>query len=120
MEYPMTDTEHHKHLNPVYYMDSEGVQHPFTPEMANDKRFADLVLDAGTETRYQEDSFGPYFLLNLRVTKNIGRYVSVAFCANNFTQSNPKKYTRSTQQYTIQNPGLYYGAEYDDPVLKEF
>ena len=108
---PMTDTEHHKHLNPVYYMDSEGVQHPFTPEMANDKRFADLVLDAGTETRYQEDSFGPYFLLNLRVTKNIGRYVSVAFCANNFTQSNPKKYTRSTQQYTIQNPGLYYGAE---------
>ena len=108
---PMTDTEHHKHLNPVYYMDNEGVQHPFTPEMANDKRFADLVLDAGTETRYQEDSFGPYFLLNLRVTKNIGRYVSVAFCANNFTQSNPKKYTRSTQQYTIQNPGLYYGAE---------
>ena len=108
---PMTDTEHHTLLNPVYYMDSEGVQHPFTPEMANDKRFADLVLDAGTETRYQEDSFGPYFLLNLRVTKNIGRYVSVAFCANNFTQSNPKKYTRSTQQYTIQNPGLYYGAE---------
>ena len=108
---PMTDTEHRKRLNPVYYMDSEGVRHPFAPEMANDKRFADLVLDAGTLTRYQEDSFGPYFLLNLRVTKEIGRYVSVAFCANNFTQSNPKKYTRSTQQYTIQNPGLYYGAE---------
>lgn len=108
---PMTDIEHRKRLNPVYYMDSDGVRHPFTPEMANDKRFADLVLDAGTLTRYQEDSFGPYFLLNLRVTKEIGRYVSVAFCANNFTQSNPKKYTSSTQQYTIQNPGLYYGAE---------
>ena len=108
---PMTDIEHRKRLNPVYYMDSDGVRHLFTPEMANDKRFADLVLDAGTLTRYQEDSFGPYFLLNLRVTKEIGRYVSVAFCANNFTQSNPKKYTSSTQQYTIQNPGLYYGAE---------
>ena len=108
---PMTDIEHRKRLNPVYYMDSDGVRHPFTPEMANDKRFTDLVLDAGTLTRYQEDSFGPYFLLNLRVTKEIGRYVSVAFCANNFTQSNPKKYTSSTQQYTIQNPGLYYGAE---------
>ena len=42
-------------------MDSEGVQHPFTPEMANDKRFADLVLDAGTETRYQERFVLPYF-----------------------------------------------------------
>lgn len=108
---PMTDTEHRKRLNPVYYMDSEGIRRTFTSEMANDKRFADLVLDAGTLTRYQEDSFGPYFLLNLRITKEIGRYVSIAFCANNFTQSNPQKYTRSTQQYTIQNPGLYYGAE---------
>ena len=108
---PMTDTEHRKRLNPIFYMDSEGVRHPFTPEMVNDKRFVDLVLDAGTLTRYQEDSFGPYFLLNLRVTKEIGRYVSIAFCANNFTQSNPKRYTCSTQQYTIQNPGLYYGAE---------
>lgn len=108
---PMTDTEHQKRINPVYYMDSEGVQHLFTPEMANDKRFADLVLTTGTPTAFLTDSFGPYFLLNLRVTKEIGRYVSVAFCANNFTQSNPKKYTCSTQQYTIQNPGLYYGAE---------
>lgn len=108
---PMSDTEHRKRLNPVYYMDSEGIRHLFTPEMANDNRFADMVLDAGTLTRYQQDSFGPYFLLNLRLTKKIGRYVSVAFCANNITQSNPKKYTRSTQQYTILNPGLYYGAE---------
>ena len=108
---PMTDTKHRKRLNPVYYMDSEGVRHPFTPEMANDKRFADLVLEAGTPTVFLADSFGPYFLLNLRVTKKIGRYISVAFCANNFTQSNPKKYTNSTQQYTIKNPGLYYGAE---------
>lgn len=108
---PMTDTDHRKRLNPVYYMDAEGVQHPFTREMENDKSFADLVMDVGTTTAFMEDSFGPYFLLNLRVTKQIGRYVSVAFCANNFTQSNPKRYSRSTQQYMVQNPGLYYGAE---------
>lgn len=108
---PTTDTDHRKRLNPVYYMDGEGIQHPFTTEMESDNRFADLVMDVGTTTAFMEDSFGPYFLLNLRVTKQIGRYVSVAFCANNFTQSNPKKYSRSTQQYMIQNPGLYYGAE---------
>lgn len=107
----MKDTEHRKRLNPVYYLDGEGNRYRFTPEMATDKRFADLVLDAGTLTAFQEDSFAPYFLLNLRVTKKIGRYVSLAFCANNFTQSNPKRLARSTQQYSLLNPDLYYGAE---------
>ena len=79
--------------------------------MATDKRFADLVMDAGTLTAFQEDSFGAYFLLNLRVTKRIGNHVSVAFCANNLTRANPKRWTQSTQQYSLLNPDLYYGAE---------
>lgn len=108
---PMTDVNHRKRLDPLYYMDSKGVRHPFTPDLATDKRFADLVLDAGSPALFQTDSFGPSFLMNLRVTKEIGRHVSVAFCANNITRSNPKRYTRSTGQYTIKNPDLYYGAE---------
>lgn len=108
---PATDTKHRKRLNPVYYLDVQGSRHPFTLDMATDKRFADLVVDAGLPTAFVPDSWGPYFLLNLRVTKQIGRYVSVAFCANNITQSNPKRYTGSTQQYIIRNPDLYYGAE---------
>lgn len=108
---PMIDTKYRKRLNPVYYMDGGGNLHRFTQEMATDKRFADLVLEAGTLTAFQEDSFGPYFLLNLRVTKKIGKHVSVAFCVNNLTRSNPKKLARSTQQYSLLNPELYYGAE---------
>lgn len=102
---------HSESLLPVYYLDSEGNQHPFTQEMATDEQFAELIMKARTPATYQTDSFGPYFLLNLRVNKKIGRYVSVAFCANNLTASNPKRYTRSTGQYTILNPDLYYGAE---------
>lgn len=108
---PVTDIIHRKRLDPLYYIDSNGARHPFTPELANDKRFADLVRDAGSPTLFQTDSSGPYFLMNLRVTKEIGRHVSVAFCANNITRANPKRYTRSTGQYTIKNPDLYYGAE---------
>ncbi|WP_455674588.1 TonB-dependent receptor plug domain-containing protein [Phocaeicola sp.] len=108
---PMTDTEHQKCLNPVYYLDADGNRHTFTPEMATDKQFSDLVLRSNTLTAFQTDSYSPYFLLNLRVTKEIGRRVSVAFCANNLTQSNPKRYSRSTRQYSILNPNLYYGAE---------
>lgn len=100
-----------KHLNPVYYLDGNGNYHRFTSEMATDKRFADLVLDAGTLDIFQEDSFGSYFLLNLRLTKEIGSHVSVAFCANNLLRSNPKRWARSTQQYSLLNPELYYGAE---------
>lgn len=108
---PLVDTEHTKCLNPVYYLDGEGNRHRFTSEMAADKRFADLVLKAGTLTMFQEDSFAPYFLLNLRLTKKIGRHVSVAFCANNLTRSKPKRFSCSTQQYSLLNPDLYYGAE---------
>lgn len=108
---PMTDNTHRKRLNPIYYIDAQGDQHPFTPEMTNDKQFSDLILDTGSPTLFQTDSFGVSFLINLRVTKKIGRYVSAAFCANNITQSCPKRYTRSTQQYAIKNPDLYYGAE---------
>lgn len=107
----MNDTEQRRRLNPVYYMDGEGNLHRFTQEMATDKRFADLVLEAGTLTAFEEDSYGPYCLLNLRVTKKIGKHVSVAFCANNLTRSNPRKQARSTQQYSLLNPELYYGAE---------
>lgn len=108
---PMTDTEHRKCLNPVYYLDSEGNKYLFTPDMETDKRFADLVMNAGLPTISQKDSFKPYFLLNLRVSKQIGSYVSVSFCANNLTQSNPQRYLRSTRQYSVVNPDLYYGAE---------
>lgn len=107
----MNDIEYRKRLNPVYYMDGKGDVHPFTPDMATNGQFADLVLDAGSLTAFQEDSYKPYFLLNLRVTKKMGKHVSVAFCANNLTRANPKRYSRSTRQYSLMNPDLYYGAE---------
>ena len=106
-----TDSNDQKCLNPVYYIDGEGNQHPFTPDMATDECFADLVIRANTTTAFLKDSYKPYFLLNLRVTKEIGRHVSVAFCANNLLQSNPKRYRQSIQKYAIVNPDLYYGAE---------
>lgn len=59
----------------------------------------------------QEDSLRPYFLLNFRLTKEIGQHVSVAFSANNITRANPKRYLRSIRQYSLVNPPLYYGAE---------
>lgn len=107
----MADGVGRKRLNPVYYMDGSGNLHRFTGEMARDKRFADLVLDAATPTAFLEDSFRPYFLLNVRLTKEIGRHVSVAFCANNITRTNPKRYLRSARQYSLVNSPLYYGAE---------
>lgn len=108
-----TDIDNEMRLYPVYYMDTEGTIRPFGPEQATEQRFSNLIIYANTPTPYRTDSFGPYFLLNLRITKKIGSHVSLAFCANNLTVSRPKRYTNSTGQYTILNPGLYYGAEVD-------
>lgn len=108
---PHLDTEHNKHLNPLYYMDTAGKYHEFTQEMESDPHFSDLVLKSGEANSFRVNSFSPYFLLNLRITKEIGRYVSVAFCANNFTQSNPRRYSNNSGDYQVMNPSLYYGAE---------
>lgn len=108
---PQTDTQYTKRLNPVYYMDGEDNLHPFTAAMATDHQYADLVINANTPTVFQQDSYSPYFLFNLRITKEIGRHASIAFCANNLTGWNPKRYSNSSQKYTILNPDLYYGAE---------
>lgn len=105
------NADYQRRLNPVFYIDEKGERHTFTQEMASDPRFSELVINAGKPSSFQTDSFKPYFLLNLRVTKEIGRHVSIAFCANNLTQTRAKQYSRNTQQYILLNPDLYYGAE---------
>ena len=58
-----------------------------------------------------ENSFKPYFMANLRVTKEIGRIAQISFYANNFTNSHPKMLLKSTGTYKRVNTDIYFGAE---------
>ena len=104
------DKEHHKYQNPLYYMDTHGDIHPFTAEMAEEKYYSSLLLSKPPRT-YLKNSFRPYFLLNFRLTKEIGSHIRLTFYANNLTALNPSRYRASTGNYVTVNPSAFYGAE---------
>lgn len=104
------DKDHYKYQNPLYYMDTRGNIHPFTPEMAKDNYYSSLLLSEAPNT-YLKNSFRPYFLLNFRLTKEIGPHARLSFYANNITALNPSRYQASTGYYITLNPPAFYGAE---------
>lgn len=105
-----TDATHYKYINPLYYMDTKGTVHPFTPEMAADNRYASL-LSSRQPYAYLTNSYRPYFLVNLRITKEIGRHIRLTFYANNIGAVNPSRYAAASAGYTTLNPSAFYGAE---------
>lgn len=105
-----TNAEHNKYINPLYYMDTQGNTLPFTSEMGSNSRYASLI-DSKSPYSYLTNNFRPYFLINLRVTKEIGEHTRLTFYANNIATMNPSRYTATTASYTTLNPPPFYGAE---------
>lgn len=104
------DKKHYKYHPPLYYMDTRGNIHPFTTEMAKDKYYSALLLSEPPYT-YLKNSFRPYFLLNFRLTKEIGKHIRLTFYANNIAAINPTRYQASTGNYITLNPPAFYGTE---------
>ena len=94
---------------PVSYMDLDGNVHPFTPELASDPEFANLVLKSVNAYTFALDGYGPYMSANLSITKEIGDHVSLSFFANNFTNSRPYVKSLATGVGAIFTPAFYYG-----------
>lgn len=104
------DATHAKYINPAFYMDTQGTIHRFTPELTDNPLFNNMAQQYFSR-RFLANSYSPYFLLNLRVSKEFGNHLSVAFYANNFAGMNPKRYRASSDQYTLMNPPAFFGAE---------
>ena len=104
------DKTYNKYINPVAYMDRDGAIHPFTETEANDPVFQHMIK-SGKSTYFVEDSLDPYFMLNLRMTKEIGRFASLSFYANNFTNAKPWRYYNSSGSDFRVNSDISFGAE---------
>ena len=104
------DTETIKYLDPAYYMDTQGQIHRFTQELANDPAFSPMIQQVYSR-KFMLNSYAPYFLLNLRVTKDIGKQICLSFFANNLASMNPKRYVNSSGQYQLMNPSAFFGLE---------
>lgn len=104
------DITFNKYINPVAYMDRQGQIFPFTKTEAEDPVFRHMIK-SGRATYFTEDSLDPYFMLNLRMTKEIGKYATLSFYANNFTDAKPWRFYKSSGADFRVNSDLSFGAE---------
>ncbi|NCC47080.1 MAG: hypothetical protein EOM16_08610 [Bacteroidia bacterium] len=104
--------------DPIAYMDREGVVRPFsdfhtTSDNDLKRRLDVLRLRTDNSFNFLESGYKPYFMANIRVTKELGDIASLSFYANNFTNSRPLMVNKSRPNAAggIKNTPIYFGAE---------
>lgn len=104
--------------DPVAYMDFNGNVRPFsdyytTKDSDLKARLAAMRLTTSQYFYYAVQTYNPYFMANLRITKEIGNIAAISFYANNFTNSRPIMVNNSRPNETgvRKNTDIYFGAE---------
>ena len=104
--------------DPVAYMDFNGVVRPFsdywtTSDNNLKRRLASLRMATNKTTYFLKSGYDPYFMANIRVTKELGKLASLSFYANNFTNSTPimKNQSNPNGVGSRVNTDIYFGAE---------
>ena len=98
-------------VNPLYIMDRAGRVMPFTSEMAAEPQYRNLILNTNTSTFYLRQGYPFYGMLNLRLSKEIGKMATVSFYANNFLNLKGRVRNSITNYPNDRNTPLYFGAE---------
>ena len=98
--------------DPDWYMDAAGNVLPFDPSLYDGELGNAFQIYRTTSTNsslFVQNSFKPYFMANIRITKEIGNIAQISFYANNFT--NARKYLASYASgvKVILTPDFYYG-----------
>ena len=98
-------------VNPLYIIDRKDRMIPFTEEMAADPQYRNLILTTNTSTFYVRQSYPFYGMLNLRLSKELGKWATVSFYANNFLNFRGRVKNSVTGYPNDRNTPLYFGAE---------
>lgn len=117
-DYANNGTESTLYRDPVAYIDRDGNMKPFSDFYTTSDE--DLRLRLGM-MRYSsnfayvflKNSYNPYVMANIRVTKEIGDFAKISFYANNFTNSRPimRNSARPNAIGDRKNTEIYFGAE---------
>lgn len=101
--------------DPDYYMNTNGVVMAFDRSLYDDPTYGavyrDFLQSSTNSNIFAGNSFRPYFMANIRITKEIGRIAQISFYANNFTNAHPKMKLKSSSTYTRVNTDMYFGLE---------
>lgn len=107
----LADIRTTRYVDPIAFMDDEGVVHQWQPEYADDSRYQQMLSNYGTSYYFVEQKLKPAIQFNLRLTKQFSNYFEVAFMANNFLKMNPMQISNRTGLYVERNTSFYFGAE---------
>lgn len=124
MDGAIYDSDHYIGMYPLYYSSIENlnVRIPFKeaflaaresdPALYNE--LAKMVNKTPTAYYFNENKLSPYFVANLSITKEIGKYVSLSFDARNFTNTMAKVKQSNNNTYlplygSSYIPSFYYG-----------
>lgn len=104
--------------DPIAYVDSKGEMKPFsdyytTTDENLKRRLKGMIISDSKLYNYEKNSLNPYFMANIRITKEIGKFAAISFYANNFTNSRPIIVNNARPNYpgTRKNTPIYFGAE---------
>ena len=98
-------------VNPLYIIDRKDRMIPFTDEMAADPKYRNLILTTNTGTFYVRQTYPFYGMLNVRLSKELGKWATVSFYANNFLNFRGRVKNSVTGYPNDRNTPLYFGAE---------
>lgn len=118
------DSDHYIGMYPLYYSSIEDLNAriPFMEAFLQAKEsdtalyneLAKLVSKTPTGYYFNTNNISPYFIANLSVTKEIGKYVSISFDAKNFTNTTSKvRLSANDADFSLYGstyiPAFYYG-----------
>lgn len=95
---------------PAWYMDTQGAMHRFTTDLYDHPDYAPLIRQVNGRI-FLRDAYSPYFLLNVQMTKEMGKHIKLVFFANNLAKMNPVRYSQANGHYKKMNPDTFFGME---------
>lgn len=117
-DYTETSTDAILYRDPVAYIDRNGEMRPFSDYYTTtdeDLKFRLGMMRTTSNYTYHflKNSYNPYVMANIRVTKEIGDFAKISFYANNFTNSRPimRNNARPNALGDRKNTNIYFGAE---------
>ena len=95
---------------PIYWCGTDGIRYPFTEAEKANPDFSELLLESDPDD-FLQNSYKPYGLINLRVSKEFSRYATLSFFANNLADMRPARLRVTSGLYQRQNPSSFFGLE---------
>lgn len=96
---------------PLAFIDFKGEMTTTLPDDIMDNAQTKSYVQYYKDNYFWEDNPKPYAMADVRMTKEIGKWLQLSVYANNFTNRKPKRYLKSSDTYVYKNSDIYFGCD---------